>query len=530
MKKILVISAALLAAGTFGLNAQNLNPTVEVTNAYAREATGIDKPSQLLELPDSVLRFQLELDYNVRSTPYQGSYEFKPYLVQLRPMPAPSGEGSLFARLGAGYGFHPEATLVWTPLMRDGWRMNLFADHYSYWGKYRNLELQDGVITANGLQAEGGHESRSSVGADILKAWQGGQFTADARFKHVAGKTALGEGSHGMGIVNARVQSPEDAAFGYNAGTHLSFRQGEVHTRTDAFMGTHFGVNYFRLGVGFESLSRDGGFLGDVTLAPRYLLLTGRFRLDLGVKVQFLFRSGEDVFRAHKSDYVYPDVHMALDLIPGSLVVQAAATGGDRIHALADLLDDNPFAASFGPYNDYSAERFNLMGGIRGNIASRFSYNLKLGYSALKHDILYSYAGGLPSFGSVELYHQFYTDANLGFTSDFLDVDGRFLLRKTNLDEEALLPPPLVATRWRAIYKWGTRLGAGLTLDVASARSARSVTVPGYTDLGLYARFRFVRNTDLWLRAGNLLGQTVQRIPFVAERGIYFTAGVQFTL
>ena len=65
--------------------AQNLNPTVEVTNAYAREASGIEKPSQLRDVPDSVLRFNLDFDYAVNETPYRGAYEFKPYLVQLRP-------------------------------------------------------------------------------------------------------------------------------------------------------------------------------------------------------------------------------------------------------------------------------------------------------------------------------------------------------------------------------------------------------------------------------------------------------------
>ena len=42
MKKELILSAFLLAAGA--AYAQNLNPVVEVTNVYAREATGIEKP------------------------------------------------------------------------------------------------------------------------------------------------------------------------------------------------------------------------------------------------------------------------------------------------------------------------------------------------------------------------------------------------------------------------------------------------------------------------------------------------------
>ena len=41
MKKTLILSALLVSAAA---TAQNLNPVVEVTNIYAREATGIEKP------------------------------------------------------------------------------------------------------------------------------------------------------------------------------------------------------------------------------------------------------------------------------------------------------------------------------------------------------------------------------------------------------------------------------------------------------------------------------------------------------
>ena len=94
MKKVLIISALLVSAVA---GAQNLNPVVEVTNVYAREATGIEKPEQLLPLPDSVFKFNLDFDYSVKSTPYKGAYEFNPYLVQMRPSARLSREHCLSA-------------------------------------------------------------------------------------------------------------------------------------------------------------------------------------------------------------------------------------------------------------------------------------------------------------------------------------------------------------------------------------------------------------------------------------------------
>ena len=84
MKKKILILSALLVAGA-ALRAQNLNPVVEVTNAYAREATGIEKPSQLMDLPDSIYKFNLSFDYRVTNPTYKGAYEFHPYLVQMKP-------------------------------------------------------------------------------------------------------------------------------------------------------------------------------------------------------------------------------------------------------------------------------------------------------------------------------------------------------------------------------------------------------------------------------------------------------------
>ena len=97
MRRIVILAGLLWSAAAF---AQNLNPTVEVTNIYAREASGIEKPSQLLSIPDSLTRFNLDFDYAVNETPYQGAYEFTPYLVEPRPSARLSAEKKLFLRLG----------------------------------------------------------------------------------------------------------------------------------------------------------------------------------------------------------------------------------------------------------------------------------------------------------------------------------------------------------------------------------------------------------------------------------------------
>ena len=97
-----ILATALAAAVSALAYGQNLNPTVEVTNAYEGGPSAIAKPAQQLAVPDSVTRFNLDFDYSVFEKPYQGAYEFTPYYVQLKPTPKPSTTEKFYLRAGAG--------------------------------------------------------------------------------------------------------------------------------------------------------------------------------------------------------------------------------------------------------------------------------------------------------------------------------------------------------------------------------------------------------------------------------------------
>lgn len=545
MKKGIILAAALLA-GALSLPAQNLNPTVEVTNLYEREATGIEKPSQLMEMPDSVLKFNLDFDYSVQSTPYKGSYEFKPYLVQLHPQPIPSKEGYLWVRGGAGYSFHPQLSAVWTPVQKDNFRLNLYGDHFSYMGHYRNIVLKDSYLVSDGTY-RAGVDARSAVGANILAAWDSGQFIADAQYKNISGTTLmLGDRSNHIVRLKARVRSIPGATLAYEVGTRVSYlgTQGdfrEWHSVSDAAIGTRFaGVNHLRLGMSMETVSNNFGFMGNLAAMPHYLLTLGGFDLNLGVKVSYMFRS-DGSFYPSKSDFIFPDAYMSFELVPDALVLQAAATGGDRPLVYSDYIETNPFFLPYLRFMDNSVERFNLMGGARGTLWARMHYNLKVGYSLMKNGFLAGCSDGTmslangkygyrPSYGTLPYYHQFYTDLKMGWASEVIDVDGHLLIRRTTIEEDWLFAPPILSGDLKALYSWGGRIKAGVLLEGQTERYARRAIVPGFIDLGLYGEIQMTRSLAFWLRAGNLLNQTIQRIPFYAEKGIWFSVGAQLNL
>lgn len=140
MKKNIFLAAA---AVTFAISAsaQNLNPTVEVTNDFLTRSVDASKPMGKMEVPDSVMKFDLDFDYSVLSNPYKGGYDFAPYLLEMKPGGDGNKGGKFYLRAGAGYTLNPEFDLVWSPrLKKQALHLNVFARNRSYVGEYKAIQ------------------------------------------------------------------------------------------------------------------------------------------------------------------------------------------------------------------------------------------------------------------------------------------------------------------------------------------------------------------------------------------------------
>ena len=554
MKKVLIISA-LLIGGVAG--AQNLNPVVEVTNVYAMEASGIEKPGQLLPLPDSVFKFNLDFDYSVKSTPYKGAYEFSPYLVQMRPSARLSGERKFYLRAGAGYGFHPEVDVVWNPIRTDNFRVDLYAAHNSYMGRFRRITIQEDAVTWNReMQDDGGINSRTEVGADLLYAYKGGQISADLQYRNIAATDFYmhpGDPQtfgHHKGQFQARVQSNPGTLLLYNVGTRMAYLgysgEKEFHTVSDASVGIRAGRNNsFRLAFGLETVGfgeNESAF--KVEVAPHYAISSRRLNLDLGIKYSYI--SSSMLTYPYKGGILFPDIQFSLRLAD-AIVLQAAATGGDMLQTYDSLLEANPFLGGFDWSRDVTVNRVHLMAGLRGSAGARFSYDVRVGYKWLDNAYGWSY---LPTFAEdgaqtttnyykptmayVSPLHTYYVQATLGWNSANWDMMGFVYYGHTPPPEKVteaaqnVFAPAGFQAKAHIFYKWAHRVKAGVTLDARGQLKAVR-PVPAYQDLGLYGEYTFGRKMSVWMKVGNLLNQTIQRTPFYAEQGIYGSLGVKLT-
>lgn len=590
MKRIYLVSAAMLltAAVSFG---QNFNPTVEVTNTYQGNASEVHKPSIEMNVPDSLLRFDLDFDYEVFEKPYQGAYSFKPYMLNMRPEKDAWRGRSLYLKAGAGYTLHPRLDFVFSPEQKGAFQMSVYANHRSYFGDYHGVgtEIRNGFyrMTKSG-GGFAGHDILTSAGFDGRYNWDKAILSFGVGYYGVAAKDTVVSRSYNALDFNARIRSNTaseryflyDVAFrGRVANDKLDYKgfsfpdgkavdgQNESWFTIDGLVGPVFGGGRSLL-VGFEcetaSYSRfyDGN-IGRIALVPSYRLKSGRWNLNLGVRLEFMFRNEASdtlCFRnmsGGDGQIIYPEAHVAF-AAGNSVELYADATGGSRLNTYSSqiekchhlnpsfLLSDN--AGVLTPLIDNTVERVNAKIGVRGGANSVFRFDVNGGIGmygyALMESALFTANGDLvPSLAYSDV-NLIYANVLLGLRLRRFSMDADFRYRSVTFPEKDVLnlgfKLPAYSGGLRMRYDISSRLYAGISAEASSWREGKcaslastdiaTVRIPGYVDLGLNCGYRFNRKLELWLDSGNLLCQTVRRNPFYAEKGPWVTAGLTLNL
>lgn len=589
MRKIYLVSAAMLmtAAVSFG---QNFNPTVEVTNTYQGNASEVRKPLLGMNVPDSLLRFDLDFDYEVFEKPYQGAYSFKPYMLNMRPAKDAWRGRQLYLKAGAGYTLHPQFEFVFSPEQSGPFQMSVYASHKSYFGNYHEIkpELQDGLYRMKKSGGKfGGYDALTSAGFDGRYNWDRTILSFGIGYYGLAAKDSVMSRSYNAFDFNARVRSNNDSEsyFLYDIGLRgrvandgldyksFSFpdgvtvdKQNENWVLLDGLVGPV--VNNSRsILVGFEAESASysrfyDGNVGRVALIPSYRFKSGRWNLNLGVKLEFMFRNDADTLSfgkmgGGKGQIVYPDAHISF-AAGGNVALYADATGGSRLNTYSSQISENhhlnpsflvaPVYELITPLVDNTVEKVNARIGVRGSAASSFQFDVNGGVglygNALMESGFFNADGDLvPSLTYSDI-NLIYANVLLGWKSNRVKVDADFRYRGVSFpDKDAMnlgFALPKYSGGLRATYDISSRLYAGVAMEASSWREGKCVSavseelakvrVPGYVDLGVNCGYKFNRKLEFWLESGNLLCQAIQRNPFYAEKGPWVTAGVSLNL
>lgn len=568
MKVRYAFSAGLLLVAA-AAGAQNLNPTVEVTNVYASSAKDINKPVQEMAIPDSVTTFNLKLDYSVFDSPYKGAYEFSPYTVDYTPS-SPLGEGHQFyLRAGAGYTLHPEFEAVWSPVLWNRVRLDLHARHDSFFGNYRGLKLKERTngtrdiisLVWDGKEDSFGYDALTDVGVKALYPWKKGEAFLSAAYTNLSGKDYLIKRSLNGARIGAGVKSVGTEKFSYAAsaywthwgdyGSHVNpytMIEDKLDLRGDFAIPMSVGEIFAKADFTMDLL-RGGnpGTAGLLGVTPGYRFTLDDWYFDLGVRFDVYF--GDE--RYNKFQFVYPAVYVSYTLLDGNMVLYANATGGTTINPYSDVVLGSHV---FNPLHkllpgsillDNTVERVRAAVGVKGHVLRRFHYDVRAGYARIANGLLDGIVlkdpetladlpFPLPGTGYAKPYHLGFLDIDYAWISDEVKVDGTFSFKKTNLRDTQVFAPPLLSGTLRGSYTWNKRITAGLTVDFASNRTAKLsdetyYRIPGYADLGIFGEYQINRMLSAWLKIGNLLNSTNQVIPLYTCSGTYFTAGITLT-
>ncbi len=589
----ILVTVLLLAAPHLG--AQNLNPTVEVTNLYQAGAADIHKPQLEMAVPDSLLRFDLDFDYTVFDNPYRGAYQFRPYMTDMQPAKDAWRGRTFFLKAGAGYTLHPEASFVYSPDLPGRLQMSVYGDHRSYFGKYISVgTLSDGPTFAAGggnytlgdtgaapwsghdMSNRFGLEGRMNLGTALLQAgacYDGFSFGAQDRDRNVhSGEVTL--------RVTRGALSPSD--FHYEAGFRGRMLQDRMSVSDAALSERFFTVDGTvgpelssgdRVLVGFElstyawrRLYEDNA--GHIGIAPRYELERDGLHASLGIRLNAVL-PGEQAF-GRRTFLLTPDVHVSYDILNKHIRLFSYLTGGCRMntwsslseaaHPIFPVIQETALLPlSFFPDLQATFTKIDAGIGAAGHITPDILFSLRGGFASREGQPFFAtfyqaksgsglYGDGVPQY-CFEDCRTWYADLDASWESERFSVDGGLRLKKTDFVDLAdpvaaynlvRFEDPLLTGNLRFKYHVNSRLYAGVRLEFSTSRQGfcpeaasstiHRVRIPGWVDPGIVGGYRLNGRLGFWLESGNLLGQTIQRVPLYAEKGPWFTAGITLTL
>lgn len=572
MRKSVIISIVLgtVCASAF---AQNVNPTVQVTNDYQTRMAEVPKLGVAMNVPDSLYEFDYQFNYSVFDSPYKGAYEFSPYAVRIAPTAPDFRNNTFYLRAGAGYTLHPELELVFAPATKnDKMHLSVFADASGYYGPYAMTDgkgaLTDGKFNGYDFSDKAGIEGRAAFGkADLsFEAAHNGIFASsyDPYAAIAAASAPAYTSAYNAAFGKLRLTSSTDRGsyLYYDAGVQLrhgvdKYSLGGQLSETDfvaeGTVGPVLNTSYKLLVDARIELVKQNGDLGGLTenlmtITPRLQFEFGMLNLTAGVRVDYA-----------NAFHFAPDVHAEFGLGKQICTIYADVTGGDELNTYYSLKSANHrFNAGYLCFPDqkFSPSRTLIAAkaGVRGNAGAHFQYNIFGGWGSYQSSPFDCIAGAsvlspdgslgrmwqTGTFGEAICYLDYkavFAGADLSWRSERFDADASAgFLKPTTAATEAIraFDKPAFSGSLRLRYNINRRIFAGVTAAGETSRKSLlqgdNASLPGFVDLGVFGEYKFGSHFSFWLRGGNLLCQPVRRSVMYVEKMPSATLGITLSL
>lgn len=341
-------------------NAQNFNPKVQVTNIYEGKLMEVHKPTRTMFIPDSLLHFDLDMKYSVFENPYQGSYEFNPYLLDMKPQPKGYSGNTFYFRAGTGYALRSQVDIIYAPKLNGRFQLSVYDKFRSMFGDFKNLGVEkighlyklnhDSVKDyPNKVVNHSGHDFENRLGVEGRTDWDTGIFKFDVGYYSLGSKDTLASRRFdaldiSLGVRTNKVEPSYfyyDANFMYRYGKdkpeYVKFAKSmdvdwgtiatdENYFRFNGNLGPKFRDSRILVGADVEYVVYGGDYLdlsaGSYSITPKYVFDKDRLSLTLGAKLSFISRNDKTAnddfsvasLKQFNSDgqIIYPEVHFEI--------------------------------------------------------------------------------------------------------------------------------------------------------------------------------------------------------------------------
>jgi hypothetical protein len=323
------------------------------------------------------------------------------------------------------------------------------------------------------------------------------------------------------------------------------YNESENNIKLNA-LGEMF-VNKEKLNVGFlvdyYNHKQANDTLNDliISLNPSFEANGKKWHADLGVTATI------DNFGNTSKFYFYPQINLHYDIYENLVIPYAGATGGLQKNSMRSLTTENPFVDTTLNYRNTN-NKYNLFGGLKGNLSSSTSYDAMLKYSQYGNMHFYVIDYSSPN----QLYNQFnviYDDASLITISGQLKYQARekltmiakgdYYIYQTKTITRAYSKPDFDLTA-SAIYNLDSKIIIRADLFFMGKQWAytqgyennvpvlKPKQINGWADLNLEAEYRYSKMLSFFTRINNIANQRYYRWERYPSQRFNFMIGLTF--
>lgn len=547
-----IIVALALCTGAF---AQNMNPTVTVTNRYDNGISDYQMQTPRTLIPDSLYHFDLNFNYTGFDIEYKGNDAFNPIHTELDMSTRPY-EGKNFSMKAAGGYAVPVLVDINAVLKSYGrFRLGCFASNDSFWGRYDRILPYEGNVLYPDSKTLRGFDSRTKIGLDGRWDWQRSYLMFDVKYDGIhssINETGL-VNMYNSAVVNGLFRYRSDGcfrmgidagyAFGgyeagaksspltlmeniYKAGLSLSFTIAKVHgislegsfRMTDAFGANQKGASF-------------GGYT--LQLSPIYYFY-GDDVFYVGAGVSLLYSASVANVTTGADFTGFPYLKLRWKAHKDYLTVYADASLDGEVWGVGSNARENVFYVADSQKS--IVKNYKTALGFKGAIAGKLYYDVHAGYSDVQNAPLCAVTMS-SAFGAPLTYVIHEKDlrsvnagaeirARFGCFSMTADALYRYFI---NAEQMTALPSWMEAS---ADLKWDIRKRAWIHVGAAykSDYKAGDYKVPYYVDLKAGVGFNIRKSFAVFVEGANLLNYSRQNVPLYSRSGFELTAGIKLLL